>query len=254
MNWKKKKFFAVITTGIILSATLIGCGSSESVEPGVIEDVTYEDNDNDYKLEQNTVEDNQLLDEQTSENEDLDINAVYTVNSEVLTADYSNNPVIQIGNKVLWLNSATIRDFINAGATFYDGESPENELNSMMDANKLGTSVYIGDSVEITLYRADYGEEKAVGDCIVGNIELMYKMAGKNTVDNEPDINCIYVNKGLKLKDNIDMCKSKYGSDFSDYTYEFGDFNMLQTSYSGNDGCIIKSIDGKIFSIALGNK
>lgn len=188
----------------------------------------------------------------------IDVSTNYEPAEKIVQADYRDNAVIQIGDTVLKLKEATVRDFILAGTHFEDTDiSSADILGWTMNANQMEIKVYVGEIFEITLNRSDYGEEKAIGDCIVGEAEVRFKDVDvlSTDINSLPECNSIFVNGGVCFGDSDDDIVAKLGKPDSDFTADYDYTEITELNYDKElehtISCQIK--DGRIFCIILKN-
>lgn len=215
----------IIIFVLLICIVLAACGGNGSVSQNIISS---------KDASSISVEPSAQVDITSSPNSITDLNKQYSVKDEVLNAG-PDDPVIQIGNNVLHIGKATVRDFVNCGLVlFYDDMKIESALKEPV--KKALPTLYLKDStkkygIEISFIMSSYGSGVNAGDCIVEEIQVVpWDTRGANyNIYNNPSIvgsyHCIYFSGGVRFGGSFEEAFSAYGTPKSDKTME----NMQNT-------------------------
>lgn len=229
MDINLKRITSYIIVYPLLLIILLGCGTADNASVAgnsIPENVTFES----------------IIDE----------NVIYEPDSRVINTGFDEDVIIQLGDTVLILGEATIKDFIEAGAHFnYEDIATEDVLEWTSNANQLEIILYIGNTIEITCNRADFGEEKKVGDCIVGGVEVRFYDLDVLTTDinSLAECNSIIFNGGVRFRDTLENALSAYGTPKRDFTADYGELSVRQLDFESdnNHGIYCQVKDGRIY-------
>lgn len=162
---------------------------------------------------------------------------------------------IQINDTKLMLNEATVKDFVDIGASFGLEDIDNNEaLNWTINANQHEILVYLDDALELTLNRADSGVEKSAGDCIVGGVEvrLLDVDVLSTDINSLPSYANIEFNEGIVFGDTVENALAAYGTPIRDFVADYGEVSVRQLDFECdeyNAYCQIK--DGRIYCFII---
>ena len=193
-------------------------------------------------------------DEAETKKTEFDLYASYEVNKELLE---SSKPMIQIGDTVLYLNKATVQDFIDAGAGVSKDTTIKNELNRKREQSG-GVALYLGDDISLEGYFNVDGEEMLEKDVVISMITVQYL---QNT--DIPDLHSIYFTGGARFSGSIDDAVNQLGEPTEDFE---GDstvpghegVKIREVSYRvggepGDEAMVFRSVGGKINRVSMHN-
>jgi len=165
-------------------------------------------------------------------------NVIYEAATETIETDYREKTVIQVNDTVLKLNESTVKDFIRAGAHFlYEDINDEEVLEWTMNANQETINVYVDGIAELLLIRADYGEEKAIGDCIVGEVEVRFKDVDVLSTDINTirEVNGLFFNGGANFGETLENTLEIHGPADSDFIADYGYTQIKELYYDSEN-------------------
>ena len=229
----------VVTILLIVCCFTVGCGANSG---------RYEADD-----AQNEI----VTEFNAKDNNATDSAYVYEPESDTLEADYQQSElIIQIGDTSLRLGEATIQDFIHAGASFmYEDIDDEDVLGWTMNANQMETYVYVDGIYELFLIRADSGEEKSTGDCVISEVEVRFKDVDvlSTDINDLPVCNSIYFNCGVAFGETEENVMSIYGTPDMNFVADYDTTEVRELDYDCNNEhvitCQIK--DGRVFCFMM---
>ncbi len=225
----KKKFVLIGLLLTLNTSLLAGCGLADIHN---IVDTLQEVSDaiDEYQDKQESTKDSINLSDifgggATTVAQPFDVYGKYSPSPELDKASIEQ-PAIQIGNTVLFMNKATVQDFINAGAVTYDPDTQESDLDRIRKSSG-GVALYLGDAVNVTCYfRLQDGEEIKTRDIVVESISVESKtLLLPENYQEMPDLYSIYFNDGVRYTGSLKEAVQTLGPPTSEDTSYSEDYN-----------------------------
>lgn len=266
----RKKLFMILMS-VVLVCSLQGCGSqTEIVEETQdfsrevaesSEEQTEIEEESSYELQPQEENDEELNSVTSNFIADFDINKTYELKPEVKDASLADGAYVQIGDTVLKLGKATLRDFVNAGVDLYyepNEYEPRNEtinesrLNSWLEVEVHVIMGLIGNEVSVLLYPMPHEglwtEDTPIGEIIFDIADLRYnsmtiwhngrdEYAANYINENKvKDYYSIYSTGGLRLSGSQNDIPDGYGLCITDFEPDDRGYQMIKKDFVDNEG------------------
>ncbi len=166
------------------------------------------------------IADNEDID--TSTDAFVDLYGMYDPKSEIVNTSCMDCPLIQVGNKLLYVGEATIQDFIDLGCDFYYDSEPHNEERNASEwefqakhPTKV-VDVFLEGVVEFELTCENSDGNGLHMEDVVTDVNVVFNI--KNTPEKIflkdtplPDLHCIYLPGGVCFTQTFDI-NGSFGS------------------------------------------
>lgn len=212
--YRRKRFSILVLTGVVVLFSACGrsassTATSDSVDYAESITADYADEKN-ADTDENAVQgDSRSDDGDAGEKEILafDLYGHYDINPELLEST-SEHQAIQIGDNVLWLGEATVKDFIDAGALTSEDLSWQEEVleEAVEGMDYIGVEFYLGDCVKATFWAMKIEDGTLYKDVVIDELQHI-EFEGMRTAENIPtlpDLYSIYYTGGIRFTGAID--------------------------------------------------